>query len=61
MFTDMSFEEWLKLVKQKFAEAGLQLPEEEEMLELAFMECRADNKSIDQFVADTAREQNPGS
>lgn len=61
MFTEMSFEEWSAIVKQKFADAGLQLPEEEELLELAYMECRADNKSVDQFVADTAREQNAGS
>jgi len=57
MFTEMSFEEWSKAVKQKFNAAGLQLPDEEELLELAFMECRADNKSIDQFVEDTAKEQ----
>jgi hypothetical protein len=60
MFTDMPFEEWLKHVKQKFAASGLQLPEEEELLELAYMECRADNKSIEQFVEDTAKEQNNG-
>lgn len=61
MFTDMSFEEWSAIVKKKFAEAGLQLPDEEGLLELAYMECRADDKSIRQFVEDTAREQNDGS
>lgn len=57
MFEEISFEEWAKQVKKKFAEAGLQLPDEEELLELAYMECRADNKSIAEFVQQTAAEQ----
>lgn len=61
MFTDMPFEEWSAIVKKKFTASGLQIPEEEELLELAYMECRADNKSIEQFVEETAREQNTGS
>lgn len=59
MFENLSFTEWATIVKKEFATAGLQLPDEEELLELAYMECQADNKSIEQFVEQTGKEQNP--
>jgi hypothetical protein len=57
MFQEMPFEEWSAIVKKEFANAGLILPEDEELLDLAYMECREDNKSIAQFVKETADEQ----
>jgi len=58
MFNKTSFEEWYAEVKTEFAKAGLTLPEDIEMMELAHMECMADEKSIETFVKETAAEQN---
>jgi hypothetical protein len=60
MFENLSYTEWATIIKKEFATAGLQLPDEEELLELAYMECQADNKSIREFVQQTAAEQKPG-
>lgn len=57
MYKEMPYEEWVVIVKQEFAKAGLQLPEEEELLELAHMECRAEEKSIETFVKESLAEQ----
>ncbi len=57
MFQELSFEDWSAEVKKEFAKAGLQLPEEEELLILAHMECMEGRKSIQQFVEETAAEQ----
>jgi hypothetical protein len=57
MFKELSFEDWAAEVKKEFAKAGLQLPEEEELLILAHMECMEEGKSVQQFVEETAKEQ----
>ena len=57
MFQELSFEDWSAEVKKEFSKAGLQLPEEEELLILAHMECMEEEKSIQQFVEETAKEQ----
>lgn len=62
MFQEMTFDEWAVLVQQEFIKKGLALPEEQELLILAYMECMAEEKSIEKFVEETAAEQkgNPG-
>ena len=50
MYKEMSFEEWYAIVKLKFAQRGLLPPEDIELMELAHMECRADEKSIEDFI-----------
>lgn len=57
MFTETSFNEWFAEVKTEFAKAGLTLPEDIEMMELAHMECMADQKSIATFVQESIAEQ----
>ena len=57
MFTETSFEQWYAEVKTEFAKAGLALPEDIEMMELAHMECKADNKSIEKFIEESIAEQ----
>lgn len=57
MFQEMSFEDWSAKVKIEFAKAGLQLPEDEELLILAHMECMEEGKSIREFVEESATEQ----
>jgi len=57
MFKETSFEEWYADVKKEFAKAGLTLPEDIELMELAHMECMAENKSIEKFVAESIAEQ----
>ncbi|MCX6319168.1 MAG: hypothetical protein NTW29_17960 [Bacteroidetes bacterium] len=57
MFEEMTYDEWAKQVKKRFAAEGLQIPEEEELLELAYMECQADDMSIHEFVEKTKEEQ----
>lgn len=54
MFQEMSFDEWLKIVKIEFVKAGLVLPEDEELLQLAHMECMEEKKSIEVFVQESA-------
>jgi uncharacterized protein (DUF302 family) len=61
MFTETSFEDWYAEVKTEFAKAGLTLPEDIELMELAHMECMAEHKSIATFVQETATEQNGNS
>lgn len=46
----MSFEEWHAIVKSKILAAGLSLPEEEELMILAHMECAVEEKSVDDFI-----------
>ena len=53
MFTETSFDEWFAQVKTEFAKAGLTLPEDIEMMELAHMECMAEHKSIATFVQES--------
>ncbi|MBK7433029.1 MAG: hypothetical protein IPI66_03420 [Chitinophagaceae bacterium] len=57
MFTEISFEEWYAEVKNGFSKAGLTLPEDIELMELAHMECMAEQKSIATFVQEAAAEQ----
>ena len=57
MFTETSFYEWYAEVKTEFAKAGLTLPEDIELMELAHMECMEEKKSIATFVQETAAEQ----
>lgn len=61
MFKETSFEEWYAEVKTEFAKAGLTLPEDIEMMELAHMECMAEEKSIAGFVQETAASQKENS
>jgi len=61
MSNKTSFEEWYAEVKNEFAKAGLELPEDIELMELAHMECMADEKSIADFVQETAAEQKANS
>lgn len=58
MFNETSFDNWYAEVKTEFAKAGLTLPEDIELMELAHMECMADEKSIADFVKEAAAEQN---
>jgi uncharacterized protein (DUF302 family) len=57
MFTETSFNEWHAEVKTEFAKAGLTLPEDIELMELAHMECMAGHKSIATFVQESIAEQ----
>ena len=57
MFTETSFEEWFAEVKTEFAKAGLTLPEDIEMMELAHMECMAEHKSMATFIQEIIKEQ----
>jgi uncharacterized protein (DUF302 family) len=57
MYQEMSFDEWFAKVKTEFAKAGLSLPEDIELMELAHMECAAEKKSIEDFVKETTAEQ----
>ena len=57
MFTETPFNEWLAVLKIEFAKAGLTLPEDIEMMELAHMECMAEKKSIATFVQENIAEQ----
>lgn len=53
MFTETSFDDWYAEVKTEFAKAGLTLPEDIEMMELAHMECMEAQKSVEDFVQET--------
>jgi len=44
MFKETSFDDWFAEVKTEFAKAGLTLPEDIEMMELAHMECMTEKK-----------------
>ncbi|MGC4101084.1 hypothetical protein [Ferruginibacter sp.] len=57
MYKEMPFDEWYAIVKKQYAANGLQLPEDIELMELAHMECRADEKSIEQFIKESIAEQ----
>lgn len=57
MFEEIPYDEWVKQVRKRFTEEGLQIPDEEELLELAYMECQADNLSVEEFVRKTKEEQ----
>jgi uncharacterized protein (DUF302 family) len=57
VFTETSFDEWFAEVKTEFAKAGLTLPDDIEMMELAHMECMAEHKSIGTFVQESIAEQ----
>ena len=61
MFTETSFEDWYAEVKAAFIKVGLTMPEDIELMELAHMECMAGQKSIADFVRETATEQNGNS
>lgn len=58
MFKETSFNDWYAEVKTEFSKAGLTLPEDIEMMELAHMECMEEKKSIETFVQEMAAEQN---
>ncbi len=53
----MDFDEWFAKVKTEFDKNGLILPDDEELMQLAHMECRVDEKSIDDFIQDMIKEQ----
>ncbi len=57
MDTELSFDEWYAKVKAEYVKAGLALPEDMELMELAHMECRADGKSIAEFIEQVKKEQ----
>jgi uncharacterized protein (DUF302 family) len=57
MFKETSFNDWIAEVKTEFAKAGLTMPEDIEMMELAHMECMEEQKSIEDFVKETIAEQ----
>ena len=57
MFTETSFDDWFAEVKTEFAKAGLTLPEDIEMMELAHMECMEEQKSVSDFVLENIAEQ----
>jgi hypothetical protein len=57
MFTETSFNDWFAEVKAEFAKAGLTLPDDIEMMELAHMECMEEGKSIAEFVQESIAEQ----
>ena len=57
MFTETSFNEWFAEVKTEFVKAGLTLPEDIEMMELAHMECMEEKKSVADFVQENIAEQ----
>jgi len=57
MFTKTSFEDWYAEVKTEFAKAGLKMPDDIEMMELAHMECMEEGKSIETFVQESIAEQ----
>jgi uncharacterized protein (DUF302 family) len=61
MFTETSFSDWIAEVKTEFAKAGLTMPEDIEMMELAHMECMEEKKSVADFVAEAKAEQNGNS
>jgi uncharacterized protein (DUF302 family) len=61
MFTETSFNEWFAEVKTEFAKAGLTMPEDIEMMELAHMECMEEKKSVADLVAEAKAEQNGNS
>lgn len=55
MFTKTLFEDWYAEVKTEFAKAGLSLPEDIEIMELAHMECMEEEKSVAEFVEEQKR------
>jgi hypothetical protein len=60
MFTETSFTEWLAQVKIEFAKAGLEMEEDEGLLELVHMECMEARKSVAEFVQEAIVEQKGG-
>jgi uncharacterized protein (DUF302 family) len=56
-YSEMSFDDWFAIVKKEFVKAGLSLPEDIELMELAHMECVAEEKSIAEFIEETKKEQ----
>ncbi len=57
MYTEIPFDDWYAKVKTEFEKAGLTLPEDIEMMELAHMECRAEEKSVEDFIEEMKKEQ----
>lgn len=57
MFKETSFNEWYAQVKVEYEKNGLTLPEDIELMELAHMECMADEKSIETFIQEMIAEQ----
>jgi len=53
----MTFDEWYAQAKPAFEKAGLSLPEDIEMMELAHMECREANRSIEEYVKEELKLQ----
>lgn len=50
MAQEISFNDFLAKVKMEFAKSGIAVPEDIEMLELAHMECLAEEASADDFI-----------
>lgn len=57
MFKEMSFDDWYAEVKAAYAQNGLGLPDDIEMMELAHMECMNDGTSVETFVQRSIEEQ----
>ena len=50
MTQEISFAEFFEKVKTEFAKNGLALPEDIELIELAHMECLAEETPADEFI-----------
>jgi len=57
MFKEMPFDGWFAEVKAGYAQHGLVLPDDIEMMELAHMECMNDGTSIEEFIQQSIKEQ----
>lgn len=57
MFKEMSFDDWYAEVKKAYAQNGLSLPHDIEMMELAHMECMNDGTSVEAFIQSSIAEQ----
>ncbi|MBL7731596.1 MAG: hypothetical protein JNM88_10495 [Chitinophagaceae bacterium] len=57
MSTELSFEEWFAKVKEEYRKNDLTLPEDIELMELSYMECQADGKTINEFIEEMKKEQ----
>ena len=50
MSEEISSEEWIAAAKKEFVKQGVILPEEEELWELAYMECMNEGTSIEEYT-----------
>jgi uncharacterized protein (DUF302 family) len=57
MTTEISFDEFFEKIKIEFAKNGLAVPEDIELIELAHMECIAEDIPADEFIQKMVAEQ----